>query len=154
VAFSWQRRLAMTIQDSHKDGQDIRDRSFKFACSIVRFCEHLCQIGGVAKMMAPQLLNSGTALYSMLEEARAGESRKDFISKCSIGLKEIREAHGRLRVHETCNVGPRDEATRLRVEANELVSIMTTIVGNTRANAGLKPIRTRQRSYAKVIANS
>jgi four helix bundle protein len=82
--------------------------------------------------MAPQLLNAGTALYSMLEEARAAESRRDFISKCSIGLKEIREAYGRLRIHEACNVGPADEAAALRSEANELVSIMTRIVGNTR----------------------
>src|SRR5712691_7630781 len=115
----------MTTKESYQDGQDIRDRSFAFACAIIKFCEELCRIGGVAKMMVPQLLNSGTALYPMLEEARAGESRKDFISKCTIGLKEVREAHGRLRLHEACRVGPRDEATRLRVEANELVSIVT-----------------------------
>jgi four helix bundle protein len=135
--------LALTVlrhervpsQDSFQTGQDIRDRSFRFACQIVKFCERLYQIGGVARMMAPQLLNCGTALYAMLEEARAAESRKDFISKCSIGLKEIREAHGRLRIHEACKVGPAEEATALRVEANALVSIVTRIVGNTRMNS-------------------
>ena len=105
-------------------------------------------------MMAPQLLNSGTALYPMLEEARAGESRKDFISKCTIGLKEIREAHGRLRIHEACNIGPREPASALREEANELVAIMTAIVGNTRTNAGLKPMRAARPSYEKTIPNS
>ena len=79
-------------------------------------------------MMAPQLLDCGTALFPMLEEARAAESKRDFISKCSIGLKEIRETHGRLRLHEACNVGPVDEATKLRIEANELVSIFVTSV--------------------------
>jgi four helix bundle protein len=81
--------------------------------------------------MAPQLLDCGTALFPMLEEARAAESKRDFISKCSIGLKEIRETHGRLRLHEACSIGPVDEATKLRIEANELVSIVTTR-GNTR----------------------
>lgn len=105
--------------------------------------------------MAPQLLDCGTALFPMLEEARAAESKRDFISKCSIGLKEIRETHGRLRLHEACSVGPVDEATKLRIEANELVSIVTTIVGNTRANAGLKPIRRKAAtSYFKNIPNS
>jgi len=88
---------------------------------------------------------------------RANDERaaRDTISKCSIGLKEIREAHGRLRLHEACNVGPVDEATKLRIEANELVSIVTTIVGNTRANAGLKPIRRKvSTSYFKTIPNS
>jgi four helix bundle protein len=105
--------------------------------------------------MAPQLLNCGTALFPMLEEARAAESKRDFISKCSIGLKEIRETHGRLRLHEACNVGALTEATALRTEANELVSIVTTIVGNTRANAGLKSIRRRAATtYVKTIPNS
>ena len=122
-------------QDAFRTGQDIRDRSFHFACRIVSFCERLYQIGGVARLMAPQLLNCGTSLYAMLEEARAAESRKDFISKCSIGLKEIREAYGRLRIHEACKVGPAAEATALRIEANALVSIVTRIVGNTRTNS-------------------
>lgn len=125
----------MPSQETFRTGQDIRDRSFRFACRIVSFCEQLYQVGGVARLMAPQLLSSGTALYAMLEEARAAESRKDFISKCSIGLKEIREAHGRLRIHEACKIGPAAEATELRTEANALVSIVTRIVGNTRTNS-------------------
>ncbi len=71
----------------------------------------------------------------MLEEARAAKSRRDFISQCSIGLKNIREAHGRLRIHETCKIGPLEEATALRTEADALVSIVTRIVGNTRSNS-------------------
>jgi len=97
--------LTMSSDGTFKAGQDVRNRAFRFACRIVKFCERLYQIGGVAKLMAPQLLNCATALLPMLEEARAAESKRDFISKCSIGLKEIREAHGRLRIHEACNVG-------------------------------------------------
>jgi len=80
----------MCSDDAFRTGQDIRDRAFRFACRIVKFCERLYQIGGVARLMAPQLLNCGTALFPMLEEARAAESKRDFISKCSIGLKPIR----------------------------------------------------------------
>ena len=94
-------------------GEDIRERAFRFSCRVVKFCQRLYEIGGLARAMAPQLLNAGTALYPMLEEARAAESTRDFISKCNIGLKEIREAHGRLRVHETCEIGPVDQATAL-----------------------------------------
>ena len=54
-------------------------------------------------------------------------------------------------MHETCNIGPREEATALRIEANELVAIVTTIVGNTRANAGLKPIRRHPASNEKIV---
>jgi four helix bundle protein len=118
-------------------GQDIRDRTFEFACRIVRFCRTLYDSGGIARMMAPQLLNCGTSPAAMLEEARAAERRRDFISKCCISLKELREAHMRLRLHIACEVGPVDDATALGEEANALVAIMSTIVRNTRANAGL-----------------
>lgn len=70
----------------------------EFGCEIVTFCASLYDTGGVARDLALQLVRAGTALYPMLEEARAAESRADFISKCSIGLKEVRETHGRLRI--------------------------------------------------------
>jgi four helix bundle protein len=87
--------------------------------------------------MVPQLLNCSTSVPSMLEEARAAESRRDFISKCCIGLKEGREAHVRLRVCAECGIGPADEARALQSESNEIVAILGTIVRNTRRNAGI-----------------
>jgi four helix bundle protein len=138
--------------DRHHDfshGQDIRDRTFAFACRIVKFCEQVYATGGVARMMAPQLLSCGTSVAAMLEEARAAESDRDFISKCSIGLKEAREAHVRLRLHEACRIGPASEAVALREEANALVSIIGTIVRNKRANVALKS--TKRRNHAHIL---
>lgn len=73
----------------------------------------------------------------MLEEARAAESRRDFISKCSIALKESREALVRLRICLATVIGPPEEAAALAKEADELVGILTAIVRNTRRNAGI-----------------
>jgi four helix bundle protein len=70
----------------------------------------------------------------MLEEARAAESRRDFISKCSISLKEARETHVRLRIFGRCRIGPSEEVQSLVDEANALVSIVSAIVRNTRRN--------------------
>jgi four helix bundle protein len=90
-------------------------------------------------MLVPQLVNSSTSFAAMLEEARAAESKRDFISKCSISLKECRESHVRLRVMEVSGIGPPDEARILGSEANELIAIVTTIARNTRRNARLDP---------------
>ena len=68
----------------YEQGQDIRDRTFEFACNVVAFCETLYARGGVGRFMVLQLLDCSTSVASMLEEARAAESRRDFISKCSI----------------------------------------------------------------------
>jgi four helix bundle protein len=73
----------------------------------------------------------------MLEEARAAESKRDFISKYCIGLKEIREAHVRLKICERCKLGPAAEAKALGREASELIAIVGAIVRNTRRNAGI-----------------
>ena len=116
-------------------GQDIRDRTFRFACRVVRFCQPIAEARGVGRLLVPQIVGCSTSVPAMLEEARAAESRRDFISKCCIALKECREAWTRLRIAAACQVGDQKEAGSLVQEADELISIITTIVRNTRRRA-------------------
>ncbi len=116
-------------------GRDIRDRAFIFACDIVRFSDELLHQGEIGRVLAPQLVRCGTSIGSNLEEARGGESRRDFISKCSIALKEARESLFRLRVAERCQLGPQGEATALAKEAAEIAAILGAIIRNARRNA-------------------
>ena len=130
---------------SHENGQDIRDRSFQFACRAVGFCEALYIAGGVGRMMVPQLVGCTTSVAAMLEEARAAESKRDFISKCNIGLKECRESRVRLRVCAERRYGPPNDADTLAAEAGELIAIITAIVRNTRRNMKQQPQPPRSR---------
>ena len=118
-------------------GQDIRDRSFRFACRVVQFCKCLLDQGGVARILAPQLLRCATSVGANLEEARGGESRRDFLPKCRISLKEARESAFRLRVLVATQVGPPKEARALAAEAGEIAAILGAIVRNTRRRASL-----------------
>jgi four helix bundle protein len=86
--------------------------------------------------MVPQILSAATSVAAMLEEARAAESRRDFVSKLAIALKECRESHARLRMLQHCQIGPAGEIASLVQEADQLVAILTTIVGNTKRNIG------------------
>jgi four helix bundle protein len=115
-------------------GQDIRNRAFEFACQIIWYCDDLMKRGGVGRILAPQLLRCGTSIGANLEEARGGESRRDFISKCSIALKESRESLFRLRIAERCQLGATGKATALVGEAAELAAIIGAIVRNARRN--------------------
>jgi len=135
------------VRSSYENGQDIRERAFRFACRVVKFCQALYDGGGVGRMMVPQLVNCSTSLAGMLEEARAAESKRDFISKCCIGLKECREAGTRLRVCHTCQLGPRREAEALVQEAQELTLIVGAIVRNTRRNAGMATRETQRAKF-------
>jgi four helix bundle protein len=71
----------------------------------------------------------------MLEEAKAAESDRDFISKCCIGLKEARESWIRLRILAACGIGPQEEIGVLIQEAGELISILTVIVRHKRQSS-------------------
>jgi len=148
-------------QSLFEGGQDIRDRTFAFACRVVRFCEKVYSGGGVGRIMVSQLVDSATSSATMLEEARAAESKRDFISKSSVALKESRESWTRLRVYEACRIGPETEARDLVREGNELVAIITAIIRNTRRNAaknnGNGPAKNRNRAkreYEFQIPNS
>ena len=127
----------MTAPPYQAYGQDIRDRAFEFACQVVGYCDDLMKRGGVGRVLAPQLLRCGTSIGANLEEARGGESRRDFISKCSIALKESRESLFRVRIADRCQMGPPGKATALAQEAAELAAIIGAIVRNARRNLAL-----------------
>jgi four helix bundle protein len=134
-------------RQEYAGGQNIRDRAGAFASRVVRCCERWNRDGGVGRIMAPQLVKCATSVAGMLEEARAAESRRDFISKCCIALKECREAHRRLQIAEGSKVEPLHEAQALRSEAGELVAIISAIVRNTKRNSA---VTTKRRSRSRL----
>ena len=77
---------------------DIRERAFSFAVRIVKLCQFLENHTDVSKNLIRQLLNAGTSVGANLEEAQAGQSKPDFISKNAISLKEARESNYWLRL--------------------------------------------------------
>jgi four helix bundle protein len=70
----------------------------------------------------------------MLEEARSAERRRDFISKCAIGLKEARESLVRLRICLASQSEDQAELLSLVREADEMVAVLMAIVRNARRN--------------------
>lgn len=71
--------------------RDIRERTFDFVVRIVKLCQYLDEKPGVGQTLGKQLLRSGTFIGANIEEAQAGQSKPDFISKNAIALKEARE---------------------------------------------------------------
>ncbi len=111
---------------------EIRQRAFEFACAIVQLYLYLVRETKTPRRIADQLLGSGTAVGSNLEEAKAAHSRLDFVAKISISLKEGRETHYWLRLIVAASLAPADLIHPHLTECNELISILTTI----RKNAG------------------
>src|SRR5437870_13608300 len=93
---------------------DIRKRTFDFAVRIVSLCSYLLSKPGVRRTLANQLLKAGTSIGANIEEAQAGQSRADFISKNAIALKEARETHYWLRLLIATGVLPESRLAELR----------------------------------------
>ncbi len=117
-------------------GTDIQGRVFGFAVAIIGLVDVLVTRGVSAREMGRQLLRAGSSIGANLEEADAGQSRADFISKCTISLKEARETHYWLRLlRATKKISDHDRADELIQESHEIVAILTTIVKKSRTTA-------------------
>ena len=114
--------------------RDIQKRAFSFACRIVKLYQFLAKQKGIGEVLGRQVLRSGTSIGANLEEAMAGQSKADFVSKCNIALKEARETHYWLRLFKENKVVSAERLNGLTKESNELVAILTTIVKNSRAS--------------------
>ena len=121
---------------------EIQTRTFNFSIRIIRLHQHLIKSGETSRILASQILRSGTSIGANLEEASAGQSKADFISKCSIALKESRETHYWLRLLNACELIPTDgqrptvghRLTPMIQESNEITAIGIAIVKNGRRN--------------------
>ncbi|HEY9895309.1 MAG TPA: four helix bundle protein [Candidatus Sericytochromatia bacterium] len=67
----------------------IQKKSFEFSLKIIRLYKRLQTQREF--VLSNQLLRSGTSIGANVEEASAGQSRKDFVAKMSIAAKEARE---------------------------------------------------------------
>jgi four helix bundle protein len=114
--------------------KDIRERTFEFAVRVVNLCQYLEKKQGVSRTLSGQLLRAGTSVGANVEEAQAGQSRADFISKNSIALKEARECHYWLRLLVAAKIMPEKRLTELQDEADELRRILGAIVVKARRN--------------------
>lgn len=111
-----------------KKTENIHDRTFSFACRIIRLYRYLTKKERTNETLCRQIVRSGTSIGANLEEANAAQSRADFISKCHIALKEARETHYWLRLYQATGIVSETQLKELLKESNEIISILTTIV--------------------------
>jgi four helix bundle protein len=89
---------------------DLGERFLDFADRVVSVVEALPDTRA-GRRIADQLLRSGTSPLGNYEEACAAESRRDFVHKLRICLKEVRESRAWLRL-----TSRRDLLTATRLE--------------------------------------
>lgn len=107
----------------------IQKKSYDFALLIIAL--YLKLRNNNEFVMSKQLLRSGTSIGANVEEAQAGQSRADFISKMSIASKEARETSYWLRLLRDSNILDETDVTLLLAESDAIIKILTSIVKTT-----------------------
>jgi len=111
--------------------RDIAARTYSFALRVIAVVRAMPR-EVVATTIARQLIRSGTSIGANVEEAEAGHSKADFISKINVARREARETLYWLRLVGDSNLVPKTRLEGLTAEVDELVRILTAIVRNAR----------------------
>ncbi|MCC3151968.1 four helix bundle protein [Hymenobacter sp. BT770] len=115
-----------------KEENVVLQKSYAFAVRIVRLSQFLVK-DKQAFQLADQIRRSGTSIGANMEEAVGGQSRKDFVSKCSIAYKETRETHYWLRLLRDTDYIDIPQSHSLLLDCEELLKILTAIIRSTKS---------------------
>ena len=113
-------------------GNVIESKSFKFAVRIVNLYKYLTSTKN-EYVLSKQLLRSGTSIGANISEAQKAQSKADFYTKMCIALKEANETFYWLRLLKETEYLTQKEFDDISADADEIISILTTICKNTKA---------------------
>jgi four helix bundle protein len=104
----------------------IQEKTYQFALDIIILYKKMREQNEF--ILSKQVVRSGTSIGANVEEAGAGQSRKDFISKMAISSKEARETNYWLRLLRDSQLCKGIDYTNLINESEEIIKILTSIV--------------------------
>ena len=105
----------------------IVDKSYAFAKKIVELYITLSKEHR-EYIFSKQILCSGTSIGANIQEAQVGFSKKDFIYKIKISLKEANETHYWLRLLKDTNFILPEKANELLKDVEDIINILTAIL--------------------------
>ena len=108
---------------------DMSDRFMFFVVNIIKLEKQLCKTFS-GRHIYGQLFRAGTSSGANYEEARAGESRADFIHKMKIAAKEADETQYWLSLCEFGAAYP--DCNNLQQKLEEIQRLLNAILGSAK----------------------
>jgi len=122
-----------TSNAMNKNKHDLQNRLLDFSVSILTIVEKLPKnYAGIH--FAKQLVRCGTAPAFHHSEAQSAESRRDFIHKMKIGVKELRETFMNLKIIYKKPLLKNELVKMTIIECNELISIFVKSIQTAKKN--------------------
>ena len=123
---------------------DLEDRLVEFSVLIIEIVNQMPKTK-VGNHLSGQIIRSGTSVSLNYGEAQSGESRRDFIHKIKVVLKELRETYVALKIiHKAKLYKTEINIKKAKKENNELISIFVKSVETAQKNSKQnKPFKIR-----------
>ena len=113
---------------------DLEERLIDFSVLIIEIVNEMPN-SKAGNHLSGQLVRSGTSVSLNYGEAQSGESRKDFIHKMKVVLKELRETFICLKIiHKTKLYKTEVKIEKAKKENDELISIFVKSIETAQKN--------------------
>ncbi len=83
-------------------------------------------------VLSKQVLRSGTSIGANINEALSGQSKRDFVHKLSIALKEARETSYWLSLLKDSEYITEEKFKPLNANCEEIIKILSSIILTTK----------------------
>ena len=127
----------------------IEKKSYAFSINVVNAYKKLESRSEY--VLSKQLLRSGTSIGANVMEGLRAQSRKDFISKMNIALKEANESEYWIRLLMDTGYLSRQEDKLLLNECKEVCRILSSIVRTANNNLDNKVKETTEEYITSII---
>src|SRR5436190_14184798 len=112
----------------------LKIKSFDFAVRIIKLYKFLKKQYSEYEL-SNQLLRAGTSVGALIREAEHAESRKDFLHKLNISLKEINECDYWLDLLFVTNYITKNMYDSIKKDSVELLKILIASIKTTKARS-------------------
>jgi len=111
----------------------LKDKSYAFAIRVVQLYKHLSSTKKEF-VLSKQVLRSGTSVGALIREAEFAQSKKDFISKMSISLKEANETVYWIDLLKDTGYLTEEEYLSMNKEITEVLKLLVSTVKTAKQN--------------------
>jgi four helix bundle protein len=109
----------------------LADKSFAFSIRIVNLYKYLNK-SKTNSSLANQILRSGTSVGASITESIYAASKKDFINKLTVSLKEANETRYWLRLFFATTIITEKMFTSLNKDCEEIIKILTSSINTAK----------------------
>lgn len=106
----------------------LKQKSFRFSIRIAKFYKVLIKRDNAYEPIFKQVLRSGTSIGANISEAQSAPTKKDFINKLTIALKESRETLYWLKLLKEIEAISEQELNSLQNDCEELIKMLVSSI--------------------------